>query len=948
MRRLLLSLPLLLLAACSARGPIDDDPTLAVLEERTAQITPTALPPTLSHDVQQSYEALAQSTENDALKAIALQRLADLELEREEQPAAATDGDSAPTAETTAAVDADQVEGEENINRAIQQYERLLELYPDYAGNDRVLYQLARAYEFNGELDKALATLDRLVKEYPHIRNRDEIEFRRAEINFAFRNFTLAEKSYQHIVALGAVSPYYDRALFKHGWSVFKQGDTKRSLRSYFGVLDRSFANGRQVSGFLRSERELLDDTLRIISLAFSYLKGVESVNAFFDGYGPRNAPPLDYAASVYEHLAELYLSQGRTDDAAETLQAFVERNPDHRQSPLFLVREIDIYKQAGRLKAVLRAKADLATTYGLGNTAFWQTLRSPELLYQLTPHLKRNLDDLARYYHAQAQKSKKPADYRIAAHWYRSYVEDFPNDAQTPRMHLLLAETLLDSGDLAGAAAAFEATAYHYPQHDKSAEAGYAALLAHRAQVNTLKNEAQTQHRRTSIAAAKRFVTWFPQDKRATQVMSKAAEELLALKDYPQAVATAWYVVGSLPEPSRKLRRIDWGIIAVGEFELGLFAEAEVASLQRLQLLSVNDPDRQPTIERLAAAIYKQGEQAREAGLHGAAARHFLRVDEQTPTASIRAAAMYDAAASLMTKQDWALAIPVLKVFTNRYPGHKLAADAYQKLAQAYEQTGDWKHAADTYRVLYANETDSNRKRQILWQTAEFYQKAERPLDAAEIYKQYIRTFKQPYDDLIEAHIHLADIYKERRDKPSRHYWLGKLVALDTAAAGAATARSQFLAANATLELAQDTFDAYNKVRLVQPLKKNLQEKKRLMTTSIDAYTQAANYGIESVTTASTYRIAEIYNGFGRDLLESERPGGLNEEELEQYDILLEEQAYPFEEKAIEAHEVNIQRAIDGSYDEWVKKSFSALAKLSPVRYDKTEKTQELIDVID
>ncbi len=946
MRRLLLSLPLLLLAACSARGPIDDDPTLAVLEERAARIEPAALPPMPGHDVQQSYQELAQSTRNDGLKAMALQRLADLELEREEQPVE-TAAAAAPASETIAATDADQEEGEENVARAIQQYQRLLELYPDYAGNDRVLYQLARAYEFNGELDKTLATLDRLVKDYPHVPHRDEIEFRRAEINFAFRNFAQAEASYQRIIALGAASPFYDRALFKHGWSVFKQGDTERSLRSYFGVLDRSFAGGRQLADFSRSERELLDDTLRIISLAFSYLKGAESVDAFFDDYGPRNAPPLDYADRVYERLAELYLSQGRPDDAAETLQAFVERNPNHRQSPLFLVREIDIYKQAGRLKAVLRAKADLVTAYGIG-TAFWQMRRDPALLARLTPHLKRNLDDLARYYHAQAQKRKKPADYRIAAHWYRSYVEAFPADAQTPRMHMLLAETLLDSGDLAGAAAAFEATAYHYPSHEQSAEAGYAALLAHRALVDTLKGEAQTRQRRVTIAAAKRFVTWFPRDERANKVMSKAAEELLALKDYPQAVNTAWYVVGSLPEAALTLRRIDWGIIAVGEFELGLFAEAEAASLQRLRLLGANDPDRQPTIERLAAAIYKQGEQAREAGLHGAAARHFLRVGELTPTASIRANAMYDAAAALMTKQDWALAIPVLKVFTNRYPGHPLAADAWQKLALAYEKTGDWKRAADTYRVLYDNETDGNRKRLILWQSAEFYQKAQRPLEAAEVYKQYIRTFRQPYDDLVEAHIRLADIYKARRDKASRRYWLGKLIALDAAAAGAATARSQFLAANATLELAQETFDAYNKVRLVQPLKKNLQEKKRLMEASIDIYTRAANYGIEGVTTAATYRIAEIYNGFGRDLLESERPEGLNGEELEQYDILLEEQAYPFEEKAIEIHEVNAQRAIDGSYDEWVKKSFGALATLSPVRYDKTEKTRELIDVID
>ena len=933
MRRLLTILPLLLLAACGARGPIDDDPTLAALEARVAEIAPAPLPPVPSLEAEQGYRELAASTDNDALKAMALQRLADMELERE-----------APAAGAKAAA---ETPGDENVGRAIDQYQRLLELYPDFAGNDRVLYQLARAYELNGELDKTLATLDRLVKEFPNVANRDEIEFRRAELNFAFRNFPAAERSYAYILSRGPDSPFYDRALFKKGWAVFKQGDTRRSLRDYFAVLDRSFADGRQWSSFSRSERELVDDTLRIISIAFSYLKGPESVDAFFDDYGQRDAPPLDYAYLVYQRLSRLYLGQGRTEDATNALQAFVERHPNHREAPLFLVREIEIFKQAGRLEAVLRAKADLVTAYGI-NTAFWQMRRDPELLAQLTPQLKRNLDDLARYYHAQAQKRKRPADYRIAAHWYRSYVEAFPGDPRTPDRHLLLAETLLDGGDIAGAAAAFEATAYGYPRHAKSAEAGYAALLAHRQLVEGLQGEARRQQRYTTIAAAKRFVTWFPNDKRALTVMSKAAEELLALQDYPQAVNTAWYVVGAIPEAASGLRRIDWGIIAVGEFELGLYAESEAASLQRLRLTAGDDPDRKADIERLAAAIYKQGEQAREEGLHGAAARHFLRVGELAPTASIRPNAMYDAAAELVAKQDWALAIPVLKVFTNRYPGHALAVDAYQKLALAYENSGDWKHAADTYRVLYDNESNGERKRLILWQSAEFYQKAKRDLDAAETYKQYIRHFKQPYDDLVEAHHRLTEIYGQRGDTASRRYWLGKLVALDAAAAGAATARSRFLAANASLELAQQTFDAYNKVRLVQPLKKNLKEKKRLMKASIDAYTRAANYGIEGVTTASTYRIAEIYNGFGRDLLESERPKGLNEEELEQYEILLEEQAYPFEEKAIEIHEVNARRAIDGSYDEWVKKSFAALARLSPVRYDKTERTRELIDVIE
>ena len=52
----------------------------------------------------------------------------------------------------------------------------------------------------------------------------------------------------------------------------------------------------------------------------------------------------------------------------------------------------------------------------------------------------------------------------------------------------------------------------------------------------------------------------------------------------------------------------------------------------------------------------------------------------------------------------------------------------------------------------------------------------------------------------------------------------------------------------------------------------------------------------------------------------------------------LLEEQAYPFEEKAIEVHGVNAARTGSGIYDEWVRKSFAALAGLMPARYGKTE----------
>ena len=63
---------------------------------------------------------------------------------------------------------------------------------------------------------------------------------------------------------------------------------------------------------------------------------------------------------------------------------------------------------------------------------------------------------------------------------------------------------------------------------------------------------------------------------------------------------------------------------------------------------------------------------------------------------------------------------------------------------------------------------------------------------------------------------------------------------------------------------------------------------------------------------------------------------------------MLLEEQAFPFEEKAIELHILNAQRAAAGVYDEWVRRSFARLAELSPARYARTERREAYVADID
>jgi cellulose synthase operon protein C len=110
----------------------------------------------------------------------------------------------------------------------------------------------------------------------------------------------------------------------------------------------------------------------------------------------------------------------------------------------------------------------------------------------------------------------------------------------------------------------------------------------------------------------------------------------------------------------------------------------------------------------------------------------------------------------------------------------------------------------------------------------------------------------------------------------------------------------------------------------------------------------KAAGYGFAETTTAATFELGSVYQNFGRSLLESERPRNLGQLELEQYDLLLEEQAYPFEEQAIETHETNLRRIKAGVYDIWIARSATALAQMVPARYGKREQGEDRYETLD
>jgi tetratricopeptide (TPR) repeat protein len=829
---------------------------------------------------------------------------------------------------------------------AIELYKGLLKKYPLFERNDQVLYQLSRAYEETGQVDIAMQTLDQLITQYPQSRHIDEAQFRRAEYFFTRKKYLDSEEAYQAVIDGGVGSEFYELALYKQGWAYFKQDLYEEALKDYIRMLDYKIDNGYDLDNIENKiEKKRIDDTYRVISLSFSYLGGAESIVEYFDKHGHRF-----YEASIYSHLGEYYLTKRRYADAAQSYQAYIERNPISKESPYFNIRVIEIFKQGGFPKLVVDAKREFSKTYSLQSNywTFYDINQNPTVL----AFLKSNLIDLANHYHALYQDKRlykeKEDNYKEAIYWYREYLGSFPEEKEAPKLNNQLAGLLLEHKDYLDAATEYERTAYNYPTHEESSSAGYAAVYAYREYLKVADQSQRNIIKREIIRSSLKFAENFPTHKHAAIVLVAAVDDLYALEDYEQAIITGRRVITVYPNADKKLLRSAWMVVAHASFDIANYKDAEDAYVQTLALTDKDDKSYNSLTENLAASVYKQGEQARKLGDHKLAAENFLRVAKVAPNSKIRPTAEYDAAASLIVLKQWTAVAAVLEGFRTMYPENELQRDITKKLAVVYKEDGKYlQSAAEFERIEKENPKDEELRREALNQAAELYEKAEARDKALVVYQKLVDYFPEPIEDAIESRNKMATIYLEQKEQKKYIAELQKIVDTDAIGGDGRTDRTRFLAANAALVLAEPKLASFKDVALVEPFKKNLKKKKERMRSAIDAYTKLVDYQVSDVTAAATYYIAEIYYEFSVALMKSERPKNLSEEELEQYELVIEEQAYPFEEKAISVHEKNTELLDVGVYNEWVDKSLVKLAVLVPARYAKTEQASAVISSI-
>ncbi|VAW58073.1 TPR domain protein, putative component of TonB system [hydrothermal vent metagenome] len=938
---LILVLFSILLSACKTEDPPTSLADIDVVSKKNKQ-EKVFIQPKSNEEIREAYtEYLNNADVDDKARIDALNRLAALELTYSNKLLQEQENNEKGI--TNDALDDELFNT--RLNKTIDLITTSLKDYPKSKNNGSLLYQLAKAYDQKGDHQKSMDTLAELIEKFPKNPFYVEAQFRIAEEAFSQQDYNTAEYAYTEVIISRENDIFHEKSLFKRGWSRFKQQYYTEAVDDFLeAVLKHNFDEFEKLN---KTEREQFDEYFRAIGLAFSYLGGSEPLYEYF-----QNRPDFLYTYHTYSMVAEIYLKQERFSDAVDTLQQFIKFYPGSDNIPYSHLKIIEIWKNSGFSHKVYNAIEEFYVEYN-PSSEYWKKQNEKSSVNRA---IRRSLQEyvvlMTGYYHNKYQKSLRNSDYAKTELWYKRYLKHYRAYAQKDNVYFLYAELLSQKKKNTEALKYYELAAYDNDLIVHKNAAYASIILSDNLATQSIANKAGDKkhlYLKKQIRYALKYAQKYPTDKRTRKLVLHAAELAFKSADYKTAIELSDLIIESKPV-DRQASRNNYNYLidlkAESYFKLKEYAEAESIYKEILkQKLSSQNKIRYR--DKLALSIYKQGEQANLNNDAPQAINHYSRISLIVPTSTIATTGLYDAIALNMRHKQWKNAITDIKRFQSLYPRNKLQPDISRKLSVAYLSSDQGIKAAAEFEKIANSGGDIAIKAAALWQAAELYEEKNKLEEAIRSYEEYARKFRKPYVQHMESMNKLTELYQKKGSLKNTLKWQSSIVKADKSALNnIKTDRTKYITSFAYLGLAHKEQTRFNKIRLSLPLKRSLRNKKVTMQRAVKYYGKASKYKLYEPSTESTYAIALIYRNFSKALLESDRPRNLSSEQLDQYEILLEDQAFPFEDKAIEFFEINLSRIKDGRYNSWIKKSHQQLSELFPVRYNRQPKQDRYINV--
>src|SRR5216683_1996281 len=379
---------------------------------------------------------------------------------------------------------------------AIALYNRLLTEYPSYKNSDQVLYQMARAYDELGRTEEAIETMERLIRTNAHSSHFDEVQFRRGEYFFTRRRYRDAESAYSGVASLGASSQFYELALYKLGWTLYKQEFYENALQRYIALLDYEVSIGYDFDQRHDEDNDRrVVDTFRVISMRVvdTFTQGgfpklvLESKREFASKYGlkaeywrhfkPEESPEvLAYLKTNLKDLATHYHAQYQNANEAD------EKLTNYREASQWYGAYLESFPTEADSASVNYQLADLL----LENKDFGKAAKQYErTAYGYAPHPQSAAAGYAAIYAYREQlkvagKEQQDAVKRATVASSLKFADAFPQDEHAAAVLGAAGDDMYEMKDYKSAIEADQRLIDKYPNAEASIRRSAWIVVAH------------------------------------------------------------------------------------------------------------------------------------------------------------------------------------------------------------------------------------------------------------------------------------------------------------------------------------------------------------------------------------------------------------------------------------------------------------------------------------
>ncbi len=796
---------------------------------------------------------------------------------------------------------------EQDYSKLIAHFSELVKLFSYDKNADALYYTLGYALSEQGEVDEAVLLFEELLKNYPESQYSLEVYFRLGEFYFETGETAEAMAAYQKIMPHPA-SPFYEKVIYKLGWVYYKANDYEKALDYFMEIVDMNWEGNPKADALTEEGLSGIVMTLARYSTPHLALK-------HFQGRGKREYMPL-----VLKRLGELLADQTRFADAIIVLTYYTELFPERPELAFILNDLADLYERTGDEKSEITTRLKMA--YLTNPTTRWYRKNHPNGSGPLDEMLKETMLDLFRKLHLVGKKPGGERELGQAIEGYSLLLQSYPKAEEYKEVKLHLAQALWDAKSYAGAAKEFSDSAALFAQGEERGKIAYSAFLSY----EFLFYE-NTEDKALVSKEAGELLDRYRQDMAAHGALERAVYKMADMhsdiKDYDAARQRLKELLKGR-DASKAGKKIAETYIAEGRME---DAEGVYKDI----------PDSDPEAkEKLLAVRYRIAEDHLKAGRFEKAARKFDETFSTNPASSVAEVSLLQIGKIHMQTGDTDALEGAVRRIIKTYPQSKTSASFLIEAARSLEKTFPTRAAAiyeSASTVLGASEDSAK----LVFLASQLYEKASEYEKAAESLKKYLSTAPLPEAMDIEARYRLGVVQIRLGRRDDGHQTLRMLVQEKEAVKNLHVARAR-------LTLLEERLDSFLKLKLSQPFEETIKKKADMLGSLVKDYSQVLAYKMPEVYPEVFSPMGLALENFKDSILSSERPHDLDDEELEEYNFLLEEKAIQYDEQAMAAYGNCFRSGVKLMIrNEWVERCFERLKTLKPAIYKRAFVEQNL-----